>query len=149
MLLDSTVAAVYDRRWSTKGRLVLDIHKCSAGVSPDMVSGGGRLPRAHKHTPRGVMQKKCGREPMAHSRTGEPVCTRPRRPCSHAFFISRRSGVSPDCENAIPTQAKRQRYISTHRSKSRLHTIPEFFNSKILFISLPTCSAHCPSQIWI
>ena len=60
MLLDSTVAAVYDRRWSTKGRLVLDIHKCSAGVSPDMVSGGGRLPRAHKHTPRGVMQKKCG-----------------------------------------------------------------------------------------
>ena len=108
MLLDSTVAAVYDRRWSTKGRLVLDILKCSAGVSPAMVSGG-RLPRAHKHTPRGVMQKKCGREPMAHSRTGEPVCTRPRRPCSRAFFTSRRSGVSPDCErhtNAGETPAE-------------------------------------------
>jgi len=88
MLLDSTVAVVYDRRGSTKGRLVLDILKCSAGVSPDMVSGGGRLPRAHKHTPRGVMQKKCGREPMANSRTGEPVCTRPRRPCSHASLLA-------------------------------------------------------------
>lgn len=33
MLLDSTVAAVYDRRGSTKGRLVLDILKCSAHAS--------------------------------------------------------------------------------------------------------------------
>ena len=45
MLLDSTVAAVYDRRWSTKGRLVLDILKCSAGVSHSMVSGSAHALR--------------------------------------------------------------------------------------------------------
>jgi hypothetical protein len=97
MLLVSTVAAVYDRRWSTKGRLVLDILKCSAGVSPAMVSGSAHASGTQAHASRGDA-KQCGREPMAHSRTGEPVCTRPRRPCSRAFFIIRRLSVSPDCE---------------------------------------------------
>jgi len=57
MLLDSTVAAVYDRRWSTKGRLVLDILKCSAGVSPTMVSGGASASGAQAHTSRGDAEK--------------------------------------------------------------------------------------------
>ena len=54
MLLDSTVAVVYDRRGSTKGRLVLDILKCSAGVSPTMVSGSAHASRgdAEKMLPR-------------------------------------------------------------------------------------------------
>ena len=57
MLLDSTVAVVYDRRGSTKGRLVLDILKCSAGVSPTMVSGGASASGAQAHTSRGDAEK--------------------------------------------------------------------------------------------
>ena len=59
MLLDSTVAAVYDRRWSTKGRLVLDILKCSAGVSPAMVSGSAHASGTQAHASRGDA-KQCG-----------------------------------------------------------------------------------------
>ena len=57
MLLDSTVAAVYDRRWSTKGRLVLDILKCSAGVSPAMVSGSAHASGTQAHASRGDAEK--------------------------------------------------------------------------------------------
>ena len=107
------------------------------------------------------MRKKCGREPMAHSRTGEQVCTRPRRPCSHAFFISRRSGVSPDCENATPTpasglkpptrKAKRQRYISGHRSKRLFHARAEILTVYFLTAPAPVtnknASVKCSASI--
>ena len=107
------------------------------------------------------MQKKCCRDPIANSRTGEPVCTRPRRPCSHAFFISRRSSVSPDGENAIPTQAsgkepptckaRRQRYISGHRSKRLFHARAEILTVYFLTAPAPVtnknASVKCSASI--
>jgi len=99
--------------------------------------GGAPASGAQPHASRGDAEKMRPRTDgsLSNRRTGLHTAETAMLPC---FFISRRSGVSPDGENAIPTQAsglkpptrkaKRQRYISAQRSKRLFHARAEFFD---------------------
>lgn len=102
-----------------------------------MVSGSAHASGAQAHASRGDAEKMLPRTDgsLSNRRTGLRTAETAMLPC---FFISRWSGVSPDCENATPMQAsgkepttrkaKRQRYISAHRSKPLFHARAEFFD---------------------